>query len=1180
MNDDLLKEAMGASEKGFNESSIPRQIQLESSFDQPGFFGRLFGKKNNLAKSLTDQPLSESEVESLFASRQAEDQQTQPSPAEHQPLKEEPAEDERFDEHSLDVDETPEDEESLHEELETKEQDNDDIEDIEIDDDALSEIDDIDDIDLESLEEQADVDVDEDIELGEDADLEDMEGLEDIGDLDDLDIDDLDADEDDQEEMDLEGDELDMEEEDLELETGDLDEIGEEALGEDDDSKEPDFLERLFSKIQLSQAEMWTVMIGSVVTMLSVLGIIVYWWLTMSPQAQNSLWDDAVEHYGTAIEYQKFPDEHGWNEIRTEYREAADLFEEFIQKFPNHEKTAQGFENLCECYYRIANGWENEGKPKEAEEPYRVMIQLYNNYLNYLNDQAMKMSQVQDQDLRYKAYPDPEARRQALLRIAEGHRKLQNFEQAIASLTEFVNNYRQSPEAVTAQIQKAKAYENMAEVNKENENDLLAKSVSTYKKTLQDFVPADQHKRRMNLYTGMGDVHFRQYNNANNETNPDQARTALEEATASYEKALEEFRDAEGVSFDEKVDLFTKLADLYLIRGRKAGTEWQNYSETGSLFAEGMQYREELLDAAQRSREAASQYLGKARNLYDELLKNRDQLSPEDLYEILYNIAQSNFILQNYPEAIASGERLLDMADSIDDETKLAKVHYLMGHISWEQARESKDYSKVKEHYREALRLDSFYPKEENGETSHLAEIRLTNAYFMLDYHYEDAIARFEQAKQNYPDTGYTFLTLNWYGKALEEYGDTLAAEAESKINQADEMNLPSLKQEAVSLNRRARELYEHAVLEYTNAIESRDDSTYVDHKNQRFLIDIVFSRAHSAYKARNYTKAKDLYKQALENYRTKEAAQVHIPHAMERLGDINAKLLKYGEAIDYYKQYLEQAYEDQDARVSLKLADAYLSQFSYDNARQQYNKIIGYYPPPSERELLQKQRLGESLEKDPGSAAMKKIAESYYQQAGLLSGEARTNTLQKALDAYQDLAASYPKNPEAEAANRIPFDTQSQLMIGNLHYELENYASAARNYESFLTEWPNYSRKGMIYYRIGQCYTQLEQWDNAIESLTNITPNMMDNDIQHADAMILLGQAYENKANQMLQEGDEALYEVNLERASEAYGQVNTSNTEKRLQANLKRENIDTRLNGMRNVDQPSANAQSFAGQ
>ncbi|MBD3266406.1 hypothetical protein GF373_07025, partial [bacterium] len=68
VNDDIVTEALGASEGGFNESKIPRQITFESSFaEKPSLFQRFFGKKQNLVDSLKEQNLSADEINNLFS---------------------------------------------------------------------------------------------------------------------------------------------------------------------------------------------------------------------------------------------------------------------------------------------------------------------------------------------------------------------------------------------------------------------------------------------------------------------------------------------------------------------------------------------------------------------------------------------------------------------------------------------------------------------------------------------------------------------------------------------------------------------------------------------------------------------------------------------------------------------------------------------------------------------------------------------------------------------------------------------------------------------------------------------------------------------------------------------------------------------------------------------------------
>ncbi len=59
-DDEILAEALGASELGYSEARIPPQILQQTSIaEKPSLFQRLFGKKKEIAQSLKEYDVSE-----------------------------------------------------------------------------------------------------------------------------------------------------------------------------------------------------------------------------------------------------------------------------------------------------------------------------------------------------------------------------------------------------------------------------------------------------------------------------------------------------------------------------------------------------------------------------------------------------------------------------------------------------------------------------------------------------------------------------------------------------------------------------------------------------------------------------------------------------------------------------------------------------------------------------------------------------------------------------------------------------------------------------------------------------------------------------------------------------------------------------------------------------------------
>ncbi len=1138
VDDDLLTQALGASATGFQESQIPRQITLESGFEkQPNFFQRLFGKTKNLANNLKKNPLSDEDLNSLFQSRVQRQDQLGRSPFQEidqdvhsQPPLEETSEEE------LEESSSTAPEEKLDEEM--------DLEDLELDEDLME------DLDSEGSE-----------------DLEELDS-EDLADLEDLDIDDL------EEPAEEDSSEMDEELEDFEDELGEEESEEGEAEGteeeeeeeQSDEEEEPQGrIERWLSRIQLSPAEMWTLMGGSIITMLLLLGITIYWWLNISPKAQESLWQKAMNHYDTAQSHQEAGD---WSQARSSYQDAIELLERIPEQFPDHPHIKEAYKYLSDAYYEVAQGIENHESLDAAHEPYRQTIQWTEDYLKLLENLAMQQAR-ENQNLPpeerkvSESYVNPDEQREGLRRIAEAHRKLNEYDAAIDLLGKIADRYSGSNYAYQAMVDIGDTYRARAEVDTERKREYLNEAVNAYKNALQN--PDVNHSNKMKLYQGLGDTeHVLYQDNVKNNRDED-AKSHLIESIGYYEKARDEAKqisisrdDPQYTAISKQVkNIYKNLADLYLVRGEEAGENWDKFERQATAFPKGMPPKKQLEDEAQRQEEIAREFLQKATDLYDDILDSEEVIEPDLYHDILYNKALSYHILRDYPTTIAAGKQIIDSTMSPNEEIE-TKTYYLLGDAAWKQAKSnnSEDYSLVKKYYLEALDLNPFYPRDQKGETSNLAEIRLTNIYFQNEKDYEQAIQRYEIAEGNYTDTAYTYLTMYYYANALEEYGDELMDQARQKEAEAEEIGgAVTLEEEAQQLRQQAKDLYQQAVNKYSRAIETRDDSRYGDPINKTYLIEIMFDRGHSAYKAGDYDQAIQYLNRALDEYEDDPVAQQYIPKALERLGDANIRIANYDQAIRYYNRYLDRSYEDKDARVSMKLGDAYLRELSYPQARKIYRKIVKDYPLPSENEVQRRLRINLPVEKGPGFEALKKIAESYYKEVGGIADlEKREEKLQQAMEAYQTLVDHFPLDSDYP---ELPNDADSLRMVGNIHWELENFQNAAESYQQFLSVADDYPRRGFILWRIGNCYMYkpdrtIQDIDEAIDALSNITQESMDTPQSYADSLLLLGRAYEAKAMALLQEDENnnaELYEVNMERAAQTYEQAMNANAPNKVQ-------------------------------
>ena len=1161
VDDDLLTEALGASENGFSDANIPRQIQFESGFEKKSFFQKFFGKKKDIVSSLKDNPPDEDAVESMFAAPVARSADRELSPFQEIERQQTPIE-------AAPVDEAPkapakkkkapakaveEIEQEIEEEIVADEEilSDDELEgvaDESIEEDALDE-----ELSAEDLE-GIDLDIDEslldnmeEIDVGGEEGLEDIaaEDLEDLGDISDEELEGVSMDDIDEEAFEGEEGEEDLDVSLDEDDLGEMDEEGGEFEDEDEEEYVPGYIEKFFARIHLTPSEMWALMIGSVVTMLLLLGVTVYWWMYASPSAMNTLLDEANAAYKKAVGSNEDPGGEirlwqegriAWGRPKKTLTEAAELYAEYIKQFPDNPNELElAYKNMCDCYFQLAEGNKKSNDTEASESAYRSMAAFYEKFIE-LSEQIANIN-VGDSTNPELAYPSTEDRRLAMFRIAIAKRELQQFEQTIKSLEDFVARYPKSDDALAATIEIGDSYKIWAESKKDQELSLLKEASDAYRRALR-IIPENDYKKRMNVFSRIGDVQYRLYERSKENDREDEADQHLTEVIANY---------VNGVSEAEKIDLEPlellqrrstvgeiqqvkkRLGDLYLIRGSQAGRQWREFEDRAEPFPDSILHKQQLLEAAKRERDDARHYLSQANSLYDNLLADSELLAATDYQDILYNKAQSFYIMREYPDAIAAGNQLKDTTRELNDDTK-TKILYLLGNAAWEEAKETGDYTQVKEYYYDALKQDPFYPPEEKGDTSHLADIRLINAYYLSGEQkdYPEAIRRFEAMVKRYPESGYTYLTLYFYAETLLEYGDSIRAQVEKLREEAvGSTNANTLLAQARELQKKEREKYGDAVEIYERAKGARENSKYVDSVNERYLKDIMFNRAHSAFlEGTRYQEAEDFYLEALERYGSDRTAEHYKPLAIERLGDLNARLSAYDRAIQYYKQYLDNAYDNPDMRITQKLADAYLKRYSWDEARNWYSKIVKNDPNvPTENQVERRLRMGLPVTPSPGFNAMKKMAESHLSEA--MTSDNREAKMKEALKAYADFAKKYPLNPD----RKLPADAESLRIIGQIHYELQDYPDAVESYNAFLDMNPNFSRQGQILYKMGQAYIKMGKYDDAIARLTEITRESLDNDIQYADALILLAQAYQNKANEF--EGGRRRNVVSLEYAA-----------------------------------------------
>ncbi|MBD3266405.1 tetratricopeptide repeat protein [bacterium] len=1195
-NDDIVTEALGASETGFKESQIPRQITFETSFaEKPSLFQRWFGKKQNLVGSLKERNLSAEEINELFSPPGTQSNTDAFSGEDSQ----EPQEDSppQPDTTTGTQPPTPQREDTAPAETERKTESNSTNE-IGIDEEILS---DMEGVDLDAQDEIEGIDAD---------DLEDFDALEDISGMDEGDM--SFAEEDEQKEEESHPGEREEEES--------LDEKREEGEQEEQKEKKKQkqkplhpLVNKIVSRINLSPTEVWTLMGGCVVIMLSVVGVGIYGWLHLDTSSPKTRFEQAVTHKSNAITYMS---DNNWAAGIEEYENAAYDFA-FVKEDQGNEKRAEAFDEWCDTLYQLAGEYREQAEThtdedwqQQSELFHKRMVDAYQEYKNYLNDKVQSSMGMPTAE----SSPHLEKSQNADLRIAVGYRYLGEYQKAVDQVDFLVDNSNANI-AEKALLNQAETYFEWAasrrqtflhtlsadsELNQNNNNplrdnpdelykrigNLYQKSINKYQQALDRQAPVSQppsqewHSDRMRIFAKMGETEKQFYQLGESFTdahgdnrfsvwNASRQNELLNEAIGYYQKAREEAQAAEKniertnladleVLKNKRLDIIKQVADLYLIQGENMANRWAELERSAAFYPKELPIKQTLNEGIEEAKLDTQRILGNAKPLYFELLSEADSLSEGIPQEILYNHAKAEFLLRNYNEAISAG----DWIDSTTytkmaiPETMKAKVRYLQGDAAWELSQTTNNYTKVKQYYYKALKRAPMFPSVDNPALSHRADIRLTRAFYMVEQEYDQAAVRFESMNERYEGKNkkkspYAYLTLYWHAKALEKRGDSLVPPNASLSSNSFFVAASTEDQEEPSTTvMNGIHAYSHAFQQYNQAITVRDDSQVMDKKHETYLKDILFNRGHCAFKvgllsqrkpalynkllnhakfsvlAEPFQQAKVALASALEKYPPENdyIAQNYIPNALERLGDAHVYSASYEEAIDYYQTYLAYNYENTDARVTRKMAEAYSKQGLYDKARELYNRVIDRYPPPSDKAVARALRQGKQVGKGPGFQAMKKVAESHYREAEVREAEDFVTSLEEALDAYQLITDKYPLDAEHRD---IPSDPECQRMIGSIHYQLANYNEAVRNYRQYVSQAQDDPQIGRILFKIGKALHKLHTnnqnpsdskgkrsyLEEAIETLSSMNPDIMEDQNLFAKAMVELGNVYLAKA-------------------------------------------------------------------
>ncbi|MFH1738889.1 MAG: tetratricopeptide repeat protein [bacterium] len=1205
-DDTILKEALGASQVGYSEAAIPRQVAHLVTEEKPSLLER-FGLRRRSREEpeevveTFDREAAAPPVEEppVFEPPSPPRRAPKPPRREEPPVVEEDEEldldldlpdlaevgiaEEAVDEEELDLDlegmmeeeaptEEAVDEEELDLDLEGM------MEEEEPTEEAVDEEDPDLDLDLEQLmEEEPEAEAEPEIEVGEESVSPIEEAEDDLGE--DLDLTGLDLGEDEEELGDVEeaalddlllgeeGDDSILEGlEDLDLgdftglpeeeeapaaepeeaveeaeEAEEGEEGEEEAEGEAEEKEEaeklPTLLEKIILKLDLSPAEIVAAAVGSLLIMLTALGLTVYYYLNYSPQKADDLWEQGYRAYQSEV-------------LREErFTVIFDSFTRLLTDFPYDAHLEEAAYLLGKSFYRRAE--ETAETNRDAAKPlYADTVEYFQKFLAEQDRIGNRLAQQSGQS--HRRYMNQEWREDAYYNIAVAYEKQSEFKQALDNYEAFLKEYPKSKRVSKVRITVGDIYRRWADVDENYRAERLMTAIQKYQEALDD--PSTDRQTRIALHTGIGDINRLLY-----DTTKEEYRQGFIEAT------LREYRNAEksllggdkgSIEYNSlERDLAFGLADTLLILGKNAAEDAKKEEAAAENFDRSAQLRTSQLAAAEVMRATANHYLSEASYLYSRLIgvepavpftpsKQADSsgailetsgtsiLSNEQKVRVGANLAESYFYMGLYDEAIDTARPLVDDLYAKDrNNPYLASLCYLVGDAAWE----SGDYgSLMVDYYKKGRELKPLFPPA-TGERSNAAAIRMANTYYKRGIDegnpkdLENAIDQYNLILVSFPETDWTYFTRYWLAKTYERYADVLS-DPES----------PNYSPE------KAKENYSQAQLQYELAMIARRTSKLLDKRNRDALKDCYFRPGRCAYRAGDLKKAKELLMGAIVWSTTEARGDPRSIPCRELLGDIYLELGHPDQAIRIYEWYLDQKYDQLDSRgdslsrVSLKLAEGYLKRFSYGQAREILQRLVQNNP-------VVRRPGSKEVEEGPGLKAQRFLAQSYRDEADASFDEIRQDNLRAAADAYRTLL------------NMNPNEYSAYRDLAEINFDLagpdqpESYQQAIDNYKQFAASGaadlePD---RDVIYYRWGDCYCHLGDYENATETLKKINGTSIPPDA-HARALLLLGECYEKLSEQQTKDFDKQYY---LTMAKETY--LQTIDTKDRFASQVARNKI-----------------------
>ncbi|MBI5286151.1 MAG: outer membrane protein assembly factor BamD [Deltaproteobacteria bacterium] len=209
----------------------------------------------------------------------------------------------------------------------------------------------------------------------------------------------------------------------------------------------------------------------------------------------------------------------------------------------------------------------------------------------------------------------------------------------------------------------------------------------------------------------------------------------------------------------------------------------------------------------------------------------------------------------------------------------------------------------------------------------------------------------------------------------------------------------------------------------------------------------------------------------------TKGAVKGGNPASLYTEGERLYQKGQYSSAADKLKTVMEEYPLSQEANdAQLLLADTYYSNEQYEDGASYYTNFVGLHPGHPKAPYAQFQK-----------------GMSYFKQ--VLTIDRDQTATKKALLAFQDLVASYPKSVYADRAKEMIAFLRRRLAerefyIGSFYFKDKNYRGALARFAEVLKTYPDVGLADKALYYIGESYRKLGEKDLAREAFSTLVSN------------------------------------------------------------------------------------------